>query len=130
MVEKIKSEKKLAEKKTTTTNENKNAVIQKEETDSSETKKDDATVIQETDVSMAAFPMTAFPMTAFPMTLEEFCTRLSQEKNQVEMIGGFYAHEKVSHQKSSAEKTSQHRLDTEANFKTRFDNFCTLPVMS
>lgn len=119
------AEKKAAEKKTTTANENKNAVIQKGETDSSAAKKDEASVIKKTDVSM----------NVFPMTLEEFCTRLSQEKNQVEMIGGFYAHEKMINEKSvskqsSAKKTSQHLLDTEVNFKTRFDDFCTLPVMS
>ena len=46
------------------------------------------------------------------------------------MIGGFYAHEKSASKQSSGEKTSHHLLDTEANFKTRFDDFCTLPVMS
>ncbi len=117
MVEKNKTEnkpeneKKRDSEKKATTERGENAGVQKNKSRASQR--------SEAELNTARSP------DAFSMTLDEFCTRLSRASTQVELIGGFYAHEK----QSPGNTVAQGR-DTQMNFKARFDTFCQQPVAS
>ncbi|HED34950.1 MAG TPA: hypothetical protein ENJ08_12195, partial [Gammaproteobacteria bacterium] len=104
------NEKKRDSEKKATTEGDENARIQKNKSRAS--KRDEA------ELNTAQSP------TEFPMTLEEFCTRLSQDNAQVELIGGFYAHETHSAKNTTAGGLDTQLMDTQLNFKARFDTFC------
>jgi hypothetical protein len=54
----------------------------------------------------------------FPISLDEFLQRLSQTDRRVELIHGFYAHE----------KKAGHVRGLESEFRTRFDAFINMPA--
>ena len=55
---------------------------------------------------------------AFNLPLEEFCTRLSKNDRRVEMIGAFYAHEKLAGRLHGSE----------SNFAMQYQAFVNKPV--
>ena len=55
---------------------------------------------------------------SIPLNLDEFCSRLSSRDRRVELIGGFFA----------AEKLAGHNKDTVENFTVRFAAFINKPA--
>lgn len=58
------------------------------------------------------------PEASFALSLNEFCTRLSQTDKRVELIAGYH------HTESMAGRD----MDTEENFRARYDAFSTQPA--
>lgn len=54
----------------------------------------------------------------FKLSLKEFCTRISSTDRRVELIGGFFAHEKGAGRMN----------DFESAYKARLENFAKRPA--
>lgn len=74
----------------------------------------DATAVA--DASKAAAE--SAPATDFPLSLDEFCMRLSSTDKRTELIGAF----------NHVEKLAGRLLDTDGNFRARFEAFASQPA--
>lgn len=70
-------------------------------------------------IKAATKPVTPAASAEFSIPLAEFCTRRSAADSRVELLGGFYA----------TEKLAGRLRDTETNYTARLEAFAKQPVV-